>query len=212
MRDLIILGTGVHAAEMVEIVARVNDAEPRWNLLGLVASEDRPAVAGEERSGCPVFGMRAALDRSPHAWFVPDNEWPRPTGVPRDRLATLVDPSSFLSRTAHLGAGCVIYPNCFIGLNAVLGDRVFVLSGSTLNHDVQLADDVVVCSGVSLAGGVCVEQGCYLGQNCTVRQGLRIGRGSLVGMGSVVVKDVPPATVVVGSPARKLRDASVGMA
>jgi len=208
MRDLIILGTGVHAAEMVEIVARVNDASPTWNLLGLVGSEGRRARADEECSGYPVLDTRTALDRLPDAWFVPDNDWPRPTGVPSDRLATLVDPSSFVSKTARVGAGCVIYPNCFIGLNAVLGDRVFVLSGSIINHDVQLADDVVVCSCVSLAGSVHVEQGCYLGQSCTVRQRLRIGRGSLVGMGSVVVKDVPPATVVVGSPARKLRDAS----
>lgn len=212
MRDLIILGAGVHAGEMAEIVARVNDAQPSWNLLGFVASGDRAARARGEYSGYPVLDTRRPTDRFPHAWFVPDNEWPRPTGVPRERLATLVDPSSFVSKTAHLGAGCVIYPNCFIGLNAVLGDRVFMLSGSTLNHDVQLEDDVVVCSGVSLAGGVCVEQGCYLGQNCTVRQRLRIGRGSLVGMGSVVVKDVPPATVVVGSPARKLRDVSPRMA
>jgi acetyltransferase-like isoleucine patch superfamily enzyme len=39
-----------------------------------------------------------------------------------------------------------------------------------------------------------------------VRQNLRIGRDSLVGMGSVVIKDVPPSSVMAGNPARKLRD------
>ena len=34
MRDLIILGTGVHAAEMVEIIAQLNADAPTWNLLG----------------------------------------------------------------------------------------------------------------------------------------------------------------------------------
>jgi acetyltransferase-like isoleucine patch superfamily enzyme len=51
-----------------------------------------------------------------------------------------------------------------------------------------------------------VEAGCYLGQGCTVRQELRIGAGSLVGMGAVVVRDVPPGSVVAGNPARRLRD------
>ena len=33
MRDLLILGAGVHGAEIVEIVERVNQAAPAWNLL-----------------------------------------------------------------------------------------------------------------------------------------------------------------------------------
>jgi carbonic anhydrase/acetyltransferase-like protein (isoleucine patch superfamily) len=206
MRDLIILGMGPHAAEMVEIVERVNRAEPTWNLIGIIAPADRPMPEEKQWNGCPILGTPEAVGRFPDALFVPDNEWPRPTGVSRDRLVTLVAPSSFVSRTARLGAGCVIYPNCYIGLNAVLGDRVFMLSGSIVNHDAQLADDVVICSGVSLAGGVRVERGCYLGQACTVRQNLRIGRDSLVGMGSVVIKDVPPSSVMAGNPARKLRD------
>jgi acetyltransferase-like isoleucine patch superfamily enzyme len=53
---------------------------------------------------------------------------------------------------------------------------------------------------------VWVEDGCYLGQACAIKQYLRIGRGSLIGMGSVVVRDVPPNSVMVGNPARKLRD------
>jgi hypothetical protein len=207
MRDLIILGTGVHAAEMVEIVARANEAGADWDLLGLIAPRDRAPEGTPELNGCPILGTWAEVDRFPRAWFVPCNEWPRPGSAPRERLATLVDPSAFVSRTARLGAGCVVYPGCYIGLSAVLGDRVFMLSGSIVNHDVRLADDVVVCSGVSLAGGVSVEPACYLGQACTIRQNLRIGRGSLVGMGSVVVKDVPAGVVVAGNPARKLRDA-----
>lgn len=207
MRDLIILGTNVHAAEMVEIVGRVNAAEPTWNLLGLIASGEGRPEARREINGCPVLGTARDVARYPEAALVPCNEWPKPLRVPRDRLATLVDPSCFVSRTASIGAGCVIYPGCFIGLNAVLGDCVFALGNCAINHDVRLADQVVLASGVLLAGGVRVDKGCYLGQGCTIRQNLRISRGSLVGMGSVVVEDVPPEIVVAGNPARQLRDA-----
>jgi acetyltransferase-like isoleucine patch superfamily enzyme len=57
-----------------------------------------------------------------------------------------------------------------------------------------------------LAGEIHVEADCYLGQSCTVRQKLRIGRGSMVGMGAVVIADVEPNSVMVGNPARKLRE------
>jgi sugar O-acyltransferase (sialic acid O-acetyltransferase NeuD family) len=206
MKDLIILGTNVHAGEMVEIVSRVNAAAPTWNLLGLVSDGDGGGPSGE-LNGVPILGGRHDLDSHPDAMLVPCNEWPRPFDIARDRLASLVDPSAFVSHTAEIGAGCVLYPHCFVGLNAVLGDGVFALAGCVINHDVRLADNVVLASGVLLAGGVRVEEECYFGQGCTVRQNLRIGRGSLVGMGSVVVHDVPPGTVVAGNPARKLRDA-----
>lgn len=63
-----------------------------------------------------------------------------------------------------------------------------------------------MCSKVTLAGVVHVEADCYLGQSCTIRQHLRIGKKSLIGMGAVVVKDVPPNSVMVGNPARRIRD------
>ena len=143
----------------------------------------------------------------PEAFLVPDNEWPRSLAIPADRLASLIDPSVFLSRTAVIGAGCVLYPHCFVGLNARIGDAVFCLSGSIINHDAVIENRVVIASGVTLAGSVHVEPDCYLGQACTIRQNVRIGRGSLIGMGAVVVRDVPPGSVIVGNPGRKLRDA-----
>jgi sugar O-acyltransferase (sialic acid O-acetyltransferase NeuD family) len=204
LQDLIILGKGVHSAEMAEIVERINRERPTWNLLGFVSPQAEPVV--ERRSGYPVLGAPDALTAYPQACLVADNEWPRALPIPRERLISLVAPDAFLSRSAAIGRGCVIYPHCFVGLNARLGDDVFCLSGSILNHDVVIEDRVVIASGVRLAGSVHVEADCYLGQACTVRQLLRIGRGSLIGMGAVVVKDVPPNSVIVGNPGRRLRD------
>ena len=203
MRELLILGTDVHAGEMAEIVERMNARQPMWRLLGFL-TQDRARV-GEVWNGYPILGTAADLEQYPEACLVPAFGWPETGGVAPERWVSLVDPSAFVSRTAILGAGCVIYPNCFVGLNARLGDRVFCLSGSVINHDDVLEDGVTVASGVLLAGQVHVEAGCYLGQGCTVRQFLRLGRGSMVGMGAVVIRDVPPGSIVVGNPARFLR-------
>jgi sugar O-acyltransferase (sialic acid O-acetyltransferase NeuD family) len=205
VRDLLIAGDGVHGAEMAEIVERINRDAPTWNLLGYLSADE--SKVGSSRNGYPVLGSWEMLDAYPHAALVPDNEWPRSLPLPRDRLATLIDPSVFVSRTARVGVGCVFYPHCFLGLNARVGDRVFSLSGSIVNHDDVIGDGVVLASGVTLAGSVHVEEGCYLGQSCTVRQLLRVGRASVIGMGAVVVRDVPPRSVIVGNPGRLLRNA-----
>lgn len=206
MKPLIIHGAGIHALEMAEIVERINRVQPTWKLLGFLtqgamegqAPMDRPA------NGYPVLGLVKDASSYPDCFFACDNA--RPVNIPRERLASIIDPSAFVSRTATIGAGCVVYPHCYIGANALLGDRVFVMTGSIINHDDNLADDVIVTSAVSIAGQVTIERGVYLGQSCSIRQCLKIGAGSMVGMGAIVIRDVPPNTLVAGNPAKHLRN------
>jgi sugar O-acyltransferase (sialic acid O-acetyltransferase NeuD family) len=209
MEDLILLGVGVHPGEIVEIVDRVNAEKLRWNLLGYLSAKRQEV--GTEFCGKPVLGTYEDTPKFPRVKFLPvqvpkQGIFAKSLGLPLERFATIIDPSCFVSRTAKIGHGCTIYPHCFIGLNAHVGDFVFSLSGSIINHDDVIEDGVCICSGVNLSGYVHVEPDCYLGAGSMVRQQLRVGAGAYLGMGAVVVKDVPPNTVVVGNPARKLRE------
>jgi len=53
--------------------------------------------------------------------------------------------------------------------------------------------------------GPLIRSGARIGANATVLPGIVIGRDALVGAGSVVVTDVPDGAVVVGNPARIVR-------
>jgi acetyltransferase-like isoleucine patch superfamily enzyme len=55
-------------------------------------------------------------------------------------------------------------------------------------------------------GGVTIKKRAKIGANSTILPGVTIGEGALVGAGSVVVKDVPPEVVVVGNPARIIKN------
>lgn len=203
MSELIILGIHPHAIEMAEIVERINQVTQTWNLVGFVSGNGD--MIGEKLLGLPILEFHDAMERHPEAFLVPEYDWSHKSDIPRHRLATLIDPNAVISRTAEIGLGCVIYPNCFIGAHAKIGNFLFCLSGSIINHNDTIGDNVTLTSGVVLAGDVQVESGCYLGQSCTVRELLTIGRGSLIGMGAVVLHNVPPNSVMVGNPARRLR-------
>lgn len=46
----------------------------------------------------------------------------------------------------------------------------------------------------------------WIGMNCVVMKGVTIGRGAIVGANSVVIKDVPPFTIVAGNPAKVVKE------
>ena len=45
-----------------------------------------------------------------------------------------------------------------------------------------------------------------IGANAFVLEGCRIGEGAVVAAGAIVTKDVPPYTVVVGAPAKVIKE------
>jgi carbonic anhydrase/acetyltransferase-like protein (isoleucine patch superfamily) len=50
-----------------------------------------------------------------------------------------------------------------------------------------------------------IETGCLIGIGAIVLDGVRVGKGSIIGAGCVVTKDVPPYSLMVGVPAKCLR-------
>ncbi len=85
-----------------------------------------------------------------------------------------------------------------IGEGALLGHNAVI---TTLNHELDPA-----CRADMHPAPVRIGRGVWLGANVTVLPGITIGDGAVVGAGSVVTKDVPARTVVVGVPARHVRD------
>lgn len=53
---------------------------------------------------------------------------------------------------------------------------------------------------------VSIEDDAWIGFGASILKGVTIGQGAIVGAGSIVTSDVSPWTVVVGSPARMIRE------
>lgn len=99
--------------------------------------------------------------------------------------------------------GCTIVARdtVTIGRNCLFGPRV-----SVFDHDHGLlptsqppGDRAFVSAPIS------IEDNVWLGAGVTVLRGVTIGFGSVVAANSVVTRDVPPRTLVGGTPAVRLR-------
>lgn len=211
---LVGVGAGGHAKVAVEIARAVGGFE----LVGLL--DPRVELHGSDVLGVPVLGDDALLsslydDGVTHAFIglgSAHDMRPRARLHARVRaagfeVATLVHPAAVVSPSAALGAGATVCAAAVVQAGARLGEDALVNTGAIVEHDCVLGDHVHVASGARLASGVRVGDLVHVGLGACVNQNLSIGTGSTVGAGAVVVDDVPDGVVVVGVPARILREA-----
>lgn len=51
-----------------------------------------------------------------------------------------------------------------------------------------------------------IGENVWIGYHCQILKGVKIGNGAIVGSGSVVTHDVPANSIVVGNPARVVKE------
>jgi acetyltransferase-like isoleucine patch superfamily enzyme len=114
-----------------------------------------------------------------------------------------------------LGRGSLIENDTTIGAGTRIQAEAYVTAYSTLEEDVFIAPCVVTTNDnfmgrtekrKSLMKGPTIRRGARVGGGAVLLPGIEIGEEAFVGAGAVVTKDVPPRKLVVGSPARVLRD------
>ncbi len=94
-----------------------------------------------------------------------------------------------------------------IGSHVMFGPHVTIISG---NH----RTDVIGRTMASITDtekrptddqDVIIQDDCWIGANVTICKGVTIGTGSVVAAGAVVVRDVPPFSIVGGVPAKVIK-------
>jgi sugar O-acyltransferase (sialic acid O-acetyltransferase NeuD family) len=210
-KRLIILGTTGNANDVLDIVEALNRAEPCWSVAGFLDDGRR---RGSQFLGLEVLGELSDAARFEGYHFLntigSDASFRRrpdilaSTGLPPERFATLVHPLASVSARARLGRGVYVSFGVSVGGGVVVGDHVSLAPGCIIGHDAVIDDHAILAPGAVISGFVHLGQGCYVGARAAVRQHLTVGEHALVGMGAVVVRDVEPASTVVGNPARPL--------
>lgn len=125
---------------------------------------------------------------------------------------TVIDPTSAVPSSTRFDPGCFINAGSAFGASSVFGSHCLINRGCSLGHDLEVGDYVSFGPAAAVQGDVQIGRGAMIGMNATVLTFLTIGENAVIGAGAVVTRDVPPNTVVVGNPARVLRDGIAGFA
>jgi acetyltransferase-like isoleucine patch superfamily enzyme len=114
-----------------------------------------------------------------------------------------------------VGRGSLVENDTTIGAMTKIQAHAYITAYSTLEEHVFIAPCVVTTNDnwmgrtVKRFGNVVgptIRRGARVGGGAILCPGVEVGEEAFVGAGAVVTKDVPPRTVVVGNPARVLRE------
>jgi acetyltransferase-like isoleucine patch superfamily enzyme len=114
-----------------------------------------------------------------------------------------------------LGRGSLIENDTTVGARTKIQADAYVTAYSTVEEDVFIAPCVVTTNDdymgrtekrLALLKGPTIRRGARVGGGAVLCPGVEVGEEAFVGAGAVVTKDVPPRMLVVGNPARVLRE------
>ena len=116
-----------------------------------------------------------------------------------------VDGTININEDASIGCYCRIgsSKHTTIGKKALLASYVYVVGA---DHDSTRTDIPVIDQPNVSRGGATIGDGTWIGTKSTVLDGVSVGSDCIVGAHSLVTKDVPDFSVIVGSPAKVIRD------
>ncbi len=89
-----------------------------------------------------------------------------------------------------------------IGEATTIGNHNLLMAYVHVAHNCTIEDNVKIANATSLAGDVYVESEATISGVLGVHQFVRIGRLSMIGGMTRIQRDVPPFTIVEGTPAR----------
>ncbi len=114
-----------------------------------------------------------------------------------------------------IGRGALVENDTTVGAMTKIQAMAYLTSYSTVEEDVFIAPCVITTNDNfmgrterrhALRKGPTIRRGARVGAGAVLCPAVEIGEEAFVGAGAVVLKDVPPRVVVVGNPARPLRE------
>lgn len=129
------------------------------------------------------------------------------------RFSTLVAKDGSI----RLGSGVNIGSHCRIGTQSKvdIGESTLIAAFCYIgpgNHQHGTDGRPLIEQPMDIKGGVSIGKHVWIGTGCTIVDGVTVGDGAIVGAHSLVRDDVPPNTIVAGTPAKIIRQVETDIA
>ncbi len=115
---------------------------------------------------------------------------------------SVIGRGSAIDNDVEIGQGVRVQSNCYITAYSTIEDDVFVGPGVVTTNDNAMGRHE---RGAPLHGAL-LRRACRIGGGAVICPGVEVGSEAFVAAGAIVTRDVPARAVMIGAPARHVRD------
>ncbi len=134
--------------------------------------------------------------------------------VPDLSFASFVAPNATVIGDVILSEGCSIWYGAILRADVeqiFVGKYTNIQDGAVLHGDpseLTHLGDYVTVGHRAVIHSAKIEEGCLIGIGAIILNGVTVGKNSIVAAGSVVTKNIPEGSLVMGIPAKVVRQLS----
>ena len=124
------------------------------------------------------------------------------------QIPTLIHPTAIVSRFSNISdIGVYISPFSYIQADSIIGSNTIILSGVNISHTNKIGNCCFIAGGATIGAYTTIEDFVFVGQGALSISGKvpKIGQHSYIGARSLLTHEIPPFSVVAGSPAKIIK-------
>lgn len=209
--NIILIGASDHCKYTIDIIEQEN----KYPIAGIL---DAKLAKGEEFAGYKVLGYLDELevllingdiiggiiaigDNYTRSCLARQIE----ASYPKFKFISALHPSVIVGKETTIGEGCVMMAGVIVNNNCIIGNHCFLATKASLDHDSIVGDYSSLSPGVTTGGRVIIGTCTAIGIGATILHYRTIGNNCVVGGGALVNKNVEDNYLVLGVPARPIR-------
>lgn len=216
-KKVVILGGLGNGSVIAQAIVDANQrGSSEWRMAGYLNDREEK---GAEIEGFPVLGKLSEWKSlSDDHFFINtifriDGQQERidlveSLGIPDNRWATFIHPTSYVAPNVVFGPGCVVMPFVTMSAGSVLGRGCIMMVSCTIGHNNEIGNYCHFAAQCCVGAYLKVQDGVHIGLNSSVRENLTLGKNATLGMGAVLTKNMGEGEIWVGNPAKMLRKAN----
>lgn len=196
-----ILGSGGHAASLIDILEREN----KYKIAGYVVNDKKkeccikyPQIGKDRDLDC--LYQNGIKNAAIGVGYLGKSDLRKRLYERLKKIGfnfpVICDPSAMVSSHTEIGEGTMIGKGAIINVGTKIGKMCIINSGAIVEHDCIVDDFTHIAVGGILCGSVTVGRSTFIGANTTVIQEKTIGRNCVIGAGITIKKNIGDCNMV----------------
>lgn len=197
MKNIIIIGCGSHASELVDYIEYINkhSKTKQINIKGLIDNTDKHYL--HYNYNYKFIGNIDDHLIDPDIYYLLGianvsikNKVLEQFKAQKAKFIGIIHPTALISDSAEIGEGTVISHNVSVGPKAKIGCFNIINSRCTIGHDSEVGDNNFLSPQVVLGGYVKMGNSNFLGTNCCILPEVEIENNNKIMAGMAITNKV----------------------